>query len=157
MFLYFFNYFLFYFPISVMLIPVMCHIMFFLLTRNYSRNNSDFSIDYNRKSRHYFFICKNISTLCFLAISTPSYNFSTFSCIIFILLMIYNYSNYFPMYLPIYSYNSILVSAFFSSASIYSGKGSPIWHSPHMSTPIIFLSFKKNFNRCSSIPRLMCP
>lgn len=83
--------------------------------------------------------------------------FSTFSCIIFILLMIYNYLNYFPMYLPIYSYNSILVSAFFSSASIYSGKGSPIWHSPHMSTPIIFLSFKKNFNRCSSIPRLMCP
>ena len=80
--------------------------------------------------------------------------FSTFSCIIFILLMIYNYSNYFPMYLPIYSYNSILVSAFFSSASIYSGKGSPIWHSPHMSTPIIFLSFKKNFNRCSSIAHM---
>lgn len=26
--------------------------------------------------------------------------------------MIYNYLNYFPMYLPIYSYNSILVSAF---------------------------------------------
>ncbi len=73
--------------------------------------------------------------------------FSTFSCIIFILLMIYNYSNYFPMYLPIYSYNSILVSAFFSSASIYSGKGSPIWHSPHMSTPIIFLSFKKEFQQ----------
>ena len=65
----------------------------------------------NRKSRHYFFICKNISTLCFLAISTPSYNFSTFSCIIFILLMIYNYLNYFPMYLPIYSYNSIISEA----------------------------------------------
>lgn len=61
--------------------------------------------------------------------------------------MIYNYLNYFPMYLPIYSYNSILVSAFFSSASIYSGKGSPIWHSPHMSTPIIFLSFKKEFQQ----------
>ena len=36
-------------------------------------------------------------------------------------------------------------------------KKSKGWHSPHMSTPIIFLSFKKNFNRCSSIPRLICP
>lgn len=57
----------------------------------------------------------------------------------------------------IYSYNSKFVLSFFSSISTYSGNGSPCGHSPHRSTPMIFLSFKKNFKRSLSMRSDICP
>ena len=66
-------------------------------------------------------------------------------------------NKFYFLYFLMYSYSSILVFEFFSSASMYSGKGNPLWHSPHISIPIIFLSLIKNCKRCSSISSGMCP
>ena len=66
-------------------------------------------------------------------------------------------NKFYFLYFLMYSYSSILVFEFFSSASMYSGKGNPLWHSPHMSIPIIFLSLIKNCKRCSSISSGMWP
>ena len=66
-------------------------------------------------------------------------------------------NKFYFLYFLMYSYSSILVFEFFSSASMYSGKGNPLWHSPHISIPIIFLSLIKNCKRCSSISSGMWP
>ena len=66
-------------------------------------------------------------------------------------------NKFYFLYFLMYWYSSILVFEFFSSASMYSGKGNPLWHSPHISIPIIFLSLIKNCKRCSSISSGMCP
>ena len=66
-------------------------------------------------------------------------------------------NKFYFLYFLMYWYSSILVFEFFSSASMYSGKGNPLWHSPHISIPIIFLSLIKNCKRCSSISSGMWP
>ena len=66
-------------------------------------------------------------------------------------------NKFYFLYFLMYSYSSILVFEFFSSASIYSGRGNPLWHSPHISIPIIFLSLIKKCKRCSSISSGMWP
>ena len=66
-------------------------------------------------------------------------------------------NKFYFLYFLMYWYSSILVFEFFSSASMYSGKGNPLWHSPHISIQIIFLSLIKNCKRCSSISSGMWP